>query len=153
MLRSIIRLITGRGKQESAAPTTVTPVVSVSGMISYSTDGHHGFVAVVGESHYQETLLQLKTALDTLERDPPAFEAFLIPEPENPHDPNAVAVATPAREKIGYLSRDVARSYHKALLKQGTLVSCPAELVGGTREKPAIGVVLDFAEVRRLKES
>lgn len=74
-----------------------------------------------------------------------------VPEPENPHDPNAVAVKTERNATIGYLSRDVAKSYQKRLLAQPVVVTCPARLVG--RGTPNIGVVLDFEPVsQQLKE-
>lgn len=101
-----------------------------------------GLVAVVGESHYQETL-------KTLQR---AFIAKLVPEPTNPYDPNAVAVCTEGDAKIGYLSRDVAKSYQEILAKQSAPVTCPATLVGGESDKSNLGVVLDFEQVRKLKE-
>lgn len=51
----------------------------------------------------------------------------LVPEPENPNDPNAVAVKTERNATIGYLSRDVAKSYQKRLLAQVVVVTCPAK--------------------------
>lgn len=114
--------------------------------------GHHGFVEVVGESHYQETLQQLSLLFETIGRDERNFTVKLVPEPSNPHDANAVAVVTEGDAKVGYLARDVAKSYQKHLLKQRAPVLCPARLTGGEPGKPSIGVVLDFIEVQKLKE-
>lgn len=44
------------------------------------TTGHHGFLKVVGESHYQGALRSLE---DRLGREA-VFEARLVPEPDNP---------------------------------------------------------------------
>jgi hypothetical protein len=55
--------------------------------ISFPT-GHHGFVAVVGESHYQDVLRSLAGRIGSAG----VFKARLVPEPDNPHDATAVAV-------------------------------------------------------------
>jgi hypothetical protein len=103
--------------------------------------GHHGFVSVVGESHYQETLQRLA---DRLGSDG-VVRARLVPEPDNPHDASAVAVCLDdGLAKIGYLPRQVVANYYPRLLKHGAPVTCPARLTG----RGAIGVVLDFEDVR-----
>lgn len=77
--------------------------------ISYSESrsGPHGFMNVVGESFHQETLRGLYNLFssngDATER---VFTAILVPEPDNAHDSNAVAVMTEGGAKIGYLPRD-----------------------------------------------
>src|SRR5687768_7993260 len=53
---------------------------------TFST-GHHGFVSVVVESHYQDALRALAGRLGS----DGIFTARLLPEPLNPHD-NVVAV-------------------------------------------------------------
>jgi hypothetical protein len=58
---------------------------------------------------------------------------------------------TEADTRVGYLSRAVAKSYQKTLLRQSAPVFCPAKLTG--RGKRSIGVVLDFDQVRILKDS
>lgn len=110
--------------------------VSLRVEMSYST-GHHGFVAVVGESSYQDTLRTLPTI----------FTAMLVPQPDNPYDRNAVAVITTDGRIVGYLARDVAKSYHARLVRHSDSVTCPAKLIGGGAK--SIGVVLDFEAVRR----
>lgn len=122
--------------------------------ISYgkSRSGPHGFMNVGGESFYQETLRGLYNLFsangDPTER---VFTAILVPEPDNPHDSNAVAVMTEGGAKIGHLPRDVARINQKAIRTHGAPVRCEARLCGGRDDMPAIGVVLDFAPVRELK--
>jgi hypothetical protein len=67
-------------------------------------------VAVVGESHYQEALaaaagpkrsggVEVRTRF------------ALVPEPENPHDPNAIAVRLEDGATVGYLNRADAVAY------------------------------------------
>jgi len=119
--------------------------------MSYRT-GHHWFVNVVGESHCQPALRELDVLFQTIGLSERTFVAKLVPEPNNPYDSNAVAVVTEGDSRIGYLSREVAKSYQKHLLRQSAPVTCPAKLTGGALEgKQSIGVVLDFENVRYLK--
>ena len=74
----------------------------------------------------------------------------LVPEPNNPFDPNAVAVLTEGNATIGYLSRDVAKGYQKRLLGLPTPITCPAQLRGGN-DGESIDVVLDFENVQTIK--
>ena len=62
-------------------------------------------VRVVGTSHYQEALLELTGGRAGDEEIRVQKVALFVPEPENPHDPNAVAVKIDDR-LVGYLSRD-----------------------------------------------
>ncbi len=109
--------------------------------------GAHGFVAVVGESHYQETLRQLSDFFALIGRGERTFTATLKPEPANAYDSNAVAVTTDDGTTIGYLAREMAETYQKRLLRQTAVVRCPAQLRGGGDGGQVIGVVLDFEEV------
>ena len=82
---------------------------------------------IVGESHYQAALERLAGGRTEEGVDVPV-RAFFTPEPENPHDPNAVAV-TVSGERVGYLSRPSAAVYRGKL---GTAVSsCEGRIVGG----------------------
>lgn len=112
---------------------------------------NHGFMRVVGESAYQETLRSLDFLFTTIERSERTFVAKLVPEPDNAYDANAVAVKTEGDATVGYLPRDVARTYQKHIVRQPQGVRCPAQLVGGTEGKEHIGVVLDFEKVYRLR--
>jgi hypothetical protein len=47
----------------------------------------------------------------------------LIPEPDNPHDPSAVAVVVKG-ERIGYLKKEAAAAYSPALQRHGAPVPC-----------------------------
>jgi HIRAN domain. len=111
-----------------------------------SHKGPHGFIAVVGESHYQDTLRGLSVLFETIERTERTFTASLVAEPSNPFDPNAVKVTTEDGTTIGYLAREMAATFQKRLLRQPTVVRCPAQLRGGS-DGESIGVVLDFEDV------
>jgi hypothetical protein len=107
----------------------------------------HNFVAVVGESQHQETLRGLAVLFDTIGRSARNFDATLKPEPENPYDANAVAVTTADGTKVGYLPRDLAKQFHRAISAMPPPVVVRAELRGGDPDQGLIGVVLDFSPV------
>lgn len=76
----------------------------------------HGreLINVAGESHYQDALRAITRGEPRLNTD-----AALIPEPDNPHDPNAIRVEIDGR-KVGYVPRSKAEAY-------GPVVREPAE--------------------------
>jgi len=93
----------------------------------------HDDLEVVGELSYQAALWQLsggavgdKIRCDTV--------AVLVPEPSNPHDPNAIAVHIDGY-LVGYLSRGVAQEYLPGLRhlmsRLGGYVALRAVIVGG----------------------
>jgi hypothetical protein len=61
-------------------------------------------IRVVGTSHYQDALLELSGRRGD-EEVRVVKVAALVPEPANPHDPNAIAVQIDGR-LVGYLSRE-----------------------------------------------
>jgi hypothetical protein len=61
-------------------------------------------VPVVGTSHYQEALTEI-SGRQADEEIRVEKIAVLVPEPDNPHDPNAIAVQIDGR-LVGYLSRN-----------------------------------------------
>lgn len=61
-------------------------------------------VPVVGTSHYQDALTELSGRQGD-EQIRVEKVATLVPEPDNPHDPKAIAVHIAGR-LVGYLSRD-----------------------------------------------
>jgi hypothetical protein len=137
----------------STPPETRTPVPEKDPLLGPPApwrisdhEGPHGFVAVVGESHYQETLRGLSVLFETIERHERTFTAKLVAEPTNLYDPNAVAVTTENGTTIGYLASEMAATFQKRLLRQPDVVRCPAQLRGGADGR-SIGVVLDFAQV------
>jgi hypothetical protein len=93
----------------------------------------HDDLEVVGESFYQNALWQLsggavgdKIRCDTV--------AVLVPEPTNPHDPNAIAVHIDGC-LVGYLPRGVAQEYVPGLghlmSRLGGYVALRGVIVGG----------------------
>jgi hypothetical protein len=66
-------------------------------------------VRVVGTSHYQDALLELSGRQGDEEIRLEKVAIF-VPEPGNPHDPNAIAVQIDGR-LVGYLSRDENRRW------------------------------------------
>ncbi len=69
-------------------------------------------IHVVGESYYQEHLQRVVGVVGTHK----PFAVWLIPEPNNPHDSNAVAVYVGAG-KIGHLPRMEAEKWQWALIE------------------------------------
>jgi hypothetical protein len=99
------------------------------------------FVEVVGESFRLDVL---RDALDSSEGREASF--FLFPEIANEADLNAVAVMTDERKLIGYLTREDAPRYRQTLFElraRGEIGRAFGRFVGGTEEKPNIGVWLD----------
>jgi hypothetical protein len=130
-----------------------------------------GLVEVVGESRRQDALRRVAArasgsaaflddlsghALKIATNEPNGrwFRAVLSPEPGNPVDHNAIAVHADAVGMVGYLSRDDAIDYQPifdALKKRRcTVASCPAFLIGGTKDKPSYGVMLCLSSATRI---
>lgn len=104
-------------------------------------------VEVVGESNYQRALSKHASHSDY---GTTACLAVLWPQPNNPHDKQAVAVLVDD-DVVGYLNRDDARSFRyrlKRLGMTGATTSCDARIMGGgTRrdgERLYFGVQLDM---------
>lgn len=114
--------------------------------------GHH--VDVVGESHYQDAL---ERACGGRSSQGASCEvtAFLVPEPNNQWDPNAVGVyldegAGGGFVKVGHLSKDVAVLYKQTgdmLWKKNYWGAVKATIVGGWErgnDKGHFGISLDL---------
>lgn len=69
---------------------------------------------VVGESNYQGALWQV-VGVRTRDRVRFSIHAVLIPETDNPYDPNAISVWI-SGSRVGYLSRADAADYRSGLL-------------------------------------
>ncbi|MGI9016879.1 MAG: HIRAN domain-containing protein [Euzebya sp.] len=94
--------------------------------------GAGGRVNAVGESHYQDALSGICRG-EERRGDVVLHQAILIPEPDNPHDVDAVRVAVDGLT-IGYLAREDAGAYQPLLLEllaSGYLGWCPAAIIGG----------------------
>jgi hypothetical protein len=96
-------------------------------------------VRAVGTSHYQDALVALtgRQADEEIRHD---VIATLVPEPDNPHDPNAVAVRI-EDHFVGYLSRDENRRWLDVLGAAGQTVGCEA-MIAGKGGTTGLGVFL-----------
>jgi len=118
-----------------------------------------GRLSVVGESHYQAALkiaVGGRTPGDDLFSHIPATAA-MVPEPENPHDANAVRIDIVIDNHlltVGYLARDVAPRYQRVLLglrNRGILGTCPARITGGGKNR-YFGIYLHVVSAEWLGE-
>lgn len=116
--------------------------------------GFGGFdISAVGESHYQDNL---RDAMGCRFRNPDdliKFDILLIPEPENLYDRNAVALYSGSLQKLGYLSRENAAKYKQVFRKlkeMGRTGTAKAAIVGGTKTKPSIGLIVDLLGPREI---
>jgi hypothetical protein len=83
------------------------------------------------------------------------FTAELILEPDLV-DPNAVKVCIRGGAQVDYLSRDDAGRYHLALktsAEGGHRGVCRARLIGGTEDRPSLGVILDLRPAHDLRHA
>lgn len=108
-------------------------------------------VNAVGESNYQATLEQIVGGKRERGADD-SVQAFLVREPKNRHDPNAVKVLVNG-ETVGYLCREDAIAYQPALRRierERAVAMCEARIVGGWRgpggDEGHFGIWLDLAE-------
>src|SRR5689334_1612382 len=100
-----------RTKRPTASAPDETPPAAPAPVIAVSANLYSGThdLEIVGESNYQAALWSLcGGTLGEPIRHP--VIAVLVPEPENPYDPNAIAVQIEAR-LVGYLSREYAAMY------------------------------------------
>lgn len=110
------------------APTGKTPytIVNLDGARLHPLD-------VVGESHYQDALEEIAGGKEE-ESAHIETRACLIPDVDNPYDPNAVGVLIDDL-LVGYVSRDIALKLHPVLMdlfeRRRYILSCPAVIVGG----------------------
>lgn len=109
-------------------------------------------VAAVGESRYQDALWAGASGYRS-ERVRVEATAMLVREPDNEHDPNAVAVYLAEGEKVAYLSQRDAADYAPPLdelARQDYVGACAAVIVGGGRHSDGregfLGIWLDLAE-------
>jgi hypothetical protein len=89
-------------------------------------------VRVVGTSHYQEALHELAGPQPGDERTRFECTATLVPEPDNPHDPDAVAVQI-NDTTVGYLARDEHPRWREVvdtLAQHGRLAEAAAMIAG-----------------------
>lgn len=86
---------------------------------------------IVGEASYQQNLLKLCGGTKGEFGIKQDEQATLCPEPENPHDPNAVAVFI-RNKKVGYLRKNDAATFASFLNEVGAgSAACDSRIVGG----------------------
>jgi hypothetical protein len=110
-------------------------------------------VRVVGVSYRQA---EIRRAVG-VSRGPVAEHvlADLVAEPENEHDPNAVAVCVSGHH-VGYLSRDDAARYQAAIAacaSGGRRVLCAARAYGGGPDAETIGMRLELGSPEAVRRA
>jgi hypothetical protein len=100
---------------------------------------------VVGESYFQAELRHIRNHTSVAYDND--LEAFIVTEPNNPHDKNACAVYIDSL-KVGYLPKEAAKDYVAQMRENGVFgESCfqiRAKLTGGFGDRPNIGVLLNL---------
>jgi hypothetical protein len=94
-------------------------------------------IEIVGESFHQAYIGRLHQKYGEAE-----FPIVLVAEPENPYDPNAVAVYADGGI-VGHLSREMAPEWQPmvaASAAEGFIVAGSAAIFGGSPDKPHLGV-------------
>ena len=107
--------------------------------VAYSGRNFKQNLPIVGESNFQDSLAIFKKGWSY---------GLLIPEQDNPHDKNAVALYLIDTKfqihKVGYLPKEVAQKVAKQIVNllvgKGQVVPVLAKVEGGTQEKPNLGV-------------
>jgi hypothetical protein len=116
-----------------------------SAHVAYSDDMQ--FLDVVGESFYSDNLKELHQ-----EHGDGWMYGFLMPEPLNPHDTNAVSVLVIADDEdgklgaiqVGYLGREQAKKTQSKIIKHlesGLIIPVLLKLTGGETGKENLGVM------------
>ncbi len=120
--------------------TPATPVSAQATKVRAAVfDRSRNVVDVVGESHRQQALERIGGGRDANGVRDPDHVAGLLPERDNPVDPEAVAVQVDAMH-VGYLSREDARAYRPVLDRlaaHGLYMACQATLSGGWDRGPS----------------
>jgi hypothetical protein len=134
-----------------AAPSGAQPPIPTSPNAdahAFSALPDNNYQPVVGESHYQPALAATARVCRPGEDGRPMFRAYLLAEPENAYDRDAIAVHGD-HGKLGHLSREDAQRYKATITELAARgyagATCAAFLNGGEREPPNYGVVLKLA--------
>ena len=121
----------------ASAPAQVAPPPATNVVLF---GGRHD-LEVVGESQYQDALGERPAAARPSASE---VQAVLLPEPDNPYDPNAITVLIDGA-KVGYLCRDDAHAYRPGLLALGAryqaLIALAGVVVGGGMRQDGPGLL------------
>jgi hypothetical protein len=77
---------------------------------------------------------------------PAAFEVTLVPEPEQPYNPNAIAVHATGG-KIGYVAPEIARLCYDKVVQAGTMKCRARRLEGQAGRGSGIEALLDLSSL------
>ena len=125
----------GMGAPRSGSAKAGPAVQSLEGDGDFETE-------IVGESYYQDALAEIAGPKTPAGVDLDV-RARLVPEPDNPHDSNAVAVYIQGR-KVGHLPRDMAAEWAETLRRRGdprAVVEVDANITGGWLRKRRDGKI------------
>jgi hypothetical protein len=97
-------------RQRVTAPASgpISPTSTAPSDLRFATLPDDNYQRVVGESFYQETLEATATLCTPGEDDRPVFVAYVMAEPDNPYDRDAIAVHS-ARGKVVRTPRAIGR--------------------------------------------
>jgi hypothetical protein len=137
------RILNRRGGSDLRAATPAPVLVESQPTVAVALlRGRHD-LDVVGESHYQDALWRVVGGR-TAERVRVEVQAVLQAEPDNPYDPNAIAVLIDGA-KVGYLCRDDAEAYRPGLLaleaRHRASVALIGVVVGGGKRQDGPGML------------
>lgn len=100
-------------------------------------------IDIVGESNFQDNLLKFKKGSESEVWE----NGVLIPEPDNPHDSNAILLYLITDEywiePVGYVPRELASRLNRPLsnlMVNGQILPVKCQIVGGTPDYPNLGV-------------
>lgn len=80
-------------------------------------------------------------------------ELLLLREPKNPYDENAVALFTLHRQQVGYIPMEVSQAVAASLDAGIRAPAFIAKKLGGTRDKPNLGMMIDIHWPRQERTS
>jgi len=80
---------------------------------------------------------------DILRRLRPGHMAVLLRQPDNPKDPDAVAVIDPHYGQFGFIPADIAARLASQLDQGMAGFARVTEIMGGTRDKPSLGCAVE----------
>jgi hypothetical protein len=124
-----------QSSRRSPAESFATPAPSAARNMSVSAHLHKGDedLEIVGEANYQSALWAICGG-SVGERVRHRVVAVLIPEPQNPHDENAISIQIDG-QLVGYVARDLAVRYGPGLkdlmTRCGGYVALEGVIVGG----------------------
>lgn len=113
-------------------------------------------VAIVAELHakrdFHSKIAGTPNYQDALKKCKEGERLWLLREPNNPYDPNAISVWSQSKEIIGYIKRDLAADLAPQMDRGQWIEVKISELTGGTADKPTIGcnIHMTFDQVQGL---